>query len=166
MKSKVWKFTFGTCLGLAVIFGYMQVFVSGQVDLIDEEKFITDRRIEGAWRTTVTPRNCQTGDPVAPSFPGFLVFHRGGTISGTSTAVSSAYGVWKRESGRRNYSFKTLSFRYGPTGAFIGTHQINQSIALAQNGDEFTSTGTFELFDPNGNQIGSGCATAVGTRFE
>lgn len=162
MKNTGWKRTIGSLLGLAVLLVCSQTVVFGQ-EKPEEERFF--QRIQGAWRTTVTPRNCQTGSPIAPAFHGFLVFHRGGTISGASAVVVSADGVWERENGRRNYSFATLSFLYGPTGTFVGTQQINQDVTL-QNRNEFTSTGTFEVFDVNGNSIRTGCATSTGTRFE
>ena len=38
------------------------------------------RTIEGAWRTVVTPRNCQTGQAFAP-LAGLFTFHEGGTMS-------------------------------------------------------------------------------------
>jgi hypothetical protein len=36
-----------------------------------------EKTIVGVWRTRVTPRNCQTGEPVAPSFPGLFTFNKG-----------------------------------------------------------------------------------------
>lgn len=163
--NKFWKIVFAIS-AFAVLLACTQGFVSGQNERMDEGGPSTDRKIEGAWRTTVTPRNCQTGDPVAPAFPGFLVFHQGGTMSGASATVVSADGLWERKHGANNYSFITLSFRYGPNGAFVGTQQISQEITLAQNGNEFTSTGTFVVFDASGAQVQAGCATATGTRFK
>jgi hypothetical protein len=37
----------------------------------------SERTIVGVWRTLVTPRNCQTGEPLAPAFPGLFTFNRG-----------------------------------------------------------------------------------------
>src|SRR5689334_22625907 len=72
--------------------------------------------LEGVWRTVVTPRNCANGNPVAPPFPGILMFSQGGTMTGTSTAVTSVYGLWSREAGARQYSFSSLSFKYDAAG--------------------------------------------------
>src|SRR3954471_5799533 len=40
-----------------------------------------DRTIAGAWQTVVTPRNCQTGEQVAPAFRGLATFHAHGKMS-------------------------------------------------------------------------------------
>jgi hypothetical protein len=81
--------------------------VSGQ-DIQDKQSSETSKGLEsaiqGVWRTVVTPRNCQTGEPVAPSFPGLFTFAKGGTMSeyGISPGLSPAlrspgHGVWQRE---------------------------------------------------------------------
>ena len=171
MKNKFMQIAAGTILGLLIIIGSAQFFVSGQ-ELKNEssedstENFSRNSSIVGAWQTSVTPRNCQTGVAVAPAFPGLLTFNEGGTLTGTSTAVSSVYGVWERMHGRRNYSFAFISLRYSPTGAFIGTQKVRQTAQLGVSGNNFTTTGSVEVFDANGNTIGTGCSTSIGTRFE
>ena len=151
----------GTILGLLTLVAGTQFFVSGQSDEKNERR---ERSIEGTWRTSVTPRNCVTGVPVGPAFPGLLAFADGGTLTGTSTVAASVFGVWEREHGGR-YSFAFTNFRYNPSGVFIGTQTVRQTATLG-GGDDFTSTGTVEIFDINGNLIGSGCATSTGLRFE
>ncbi len=161
----------GTIFGLLMLVGSTQFFVSGQ-EVKNEssedstENFSRSTGIVGTWQTIVTPRNCQTGVPVAPPFPGLLTFNKGGTLTGTSTAVSSVYGVWERTHGKRNYSFAFISLRYSPTGAFIGTQKVRQTAELGQGGNDYTSTGTVEILDANGNLIATGCSTSTGTRFE
>ncbi len=164
------KLGLGTFLGLLISIGISPIFVSGQ-ELKNESSENSNennsrRTIVGTWQTSVTPRNCQTGEPVAPAFPGILTFSDGETLVGTSTAVSSVYGVWEREQGGRHYSFAFISLRYSPTGAFIGTQKVRQTATLGANGNEFTTTGTVEVLDANGNPIGMGCSTSTGTRFE
>ena len=131
------------------------------------------RTIVGAWRTVVTPRNCQTGDPVVPPFPGLFTFNKGGTMSqdgigpGSSPAlVSHGHGVWQREHGWRDYSFAFTHYRYNASGVFIGSQKVTATLELGASGDEFTSSSAIEVFDANDNVIVTGCATAVGTRFE
>ena len=42
----------------------------------------SERTVEGVWRTVVTPRNCQTGQPLGPFvIRGLSTFHDGGTMS-------------------------------------------------------------------------------------
>ena len=160
----------GTILGLLMIIGSPQFLVSGQ-ELKNESSDVARensnrRSITGTWQTVVTPRNCATGAPVAPAFPGILTFNEGGTLTGTSTAVSSVYGVWERGEGHRNYSFAFLSLRYNSTGTFIGTQKVRQTAELSTIGNEFTTTGTVEILDANDNTIGTGCSTSIGTRFQ
>lgn len=163
MKNKFMKTFAGTILGMLILFAGMQIFVFGQKD---ENQERNERSIVGTWQTSVTPRNCQTGDPIAPAFPGILTFNEGGTLTGTSTAVSSVYGVWEKTRGWRNYSFAFLSLRYNTTGAFIGTQKVRQTVTFGASSDEFTSTGSVEILDANGNTVGMGCSTSTGTRFE
>lgn len=147
--------------------------VSGQ-GLQDRQSSIASvKTIAGVWRTVVTPRNCQTGDPVAPPFPGLFTFNKGGTMSeygigpGSSPALRSpGHGVWKREHGGQEYSFAFTFYRYNSTGVFIGSQKITATLELGASGDEFTTNSSIEVFDANDNLIGTGCATTTATRFD
>ncbi len=141
-----------------------QIFVSGQDNENQEQR--NGRSIQGTWRTIVTPVNCQTGVPVAPAFPGTLSFNKGGTLAGNTTVFSSAYGVWQRGQGFHDYSFAFTNFRFNTSGVFIGTQTVRQTATLGASNNEFTATGTAEMFDTNGNLIAMGCSTVMGTRFE
>ena len=133
----------------------------------------SERTIAGVWRTLVTPRSCQTGEPVAPSFRGLFTFNEGGTMSeygigpGSSPALRSpGHGVWQREHGWQDYSIVFTFYRYNASGVFIGSQKITAALELGASGNEFTTTSAIEVFDANDNLIGTGCATAAGTRFE
>ncbi len=171
MKNKCMQIAAGTIIGLLILVGGARVFVFGQ-ELRNEsspdltKKLTSNKRLVGTWQTAVTRRNCQTGDPVAPAFPGLLMFDEGGTLTGTSTAVSSAYGVWEPVHGGHNFSFAFISFRYSPTGTFIGTQKVRQTLEFGASGNDFTTTGSIEILDADGNTIGTGCSTSTGTRFE
>lgn len=171
MKNKFMQIAAGTILGLLILVGSTQLFVSAQELKNESSKnsimhSSNNRSIVGTWQTIVTPRNCQTGAAVAPAFPGLLTFNEGGTLTGTSTAVSSVYGVWERTRGWQSYSFAFISLRYSPTGTFIGTQKVRQTAELGASGDDFTTTGTVEVFDANGSLTATGCTTSTGTRFE
>jgi hypothetical protein len=168
MKNKLMQIAVGTIFGLLVLIGAAQFLVSGQ-ELKNEssEHSANPNGIVGTWQTSVTPRNCQTGAAVAPPFPGILTFNRGGTLTGTSTNAPSAYGVWESENGSQRYTFSFLFLRYNASGAFIGTQKVRQTVEIiGGRGDRFTSDGAVEIYDVNGNLIGTGCATSTGTRFE
>jgi len=132
-----------------------------------------ERTIAGVWRTVVTPRNCQTGAPVAPSLRGLFTFNEGGTMSeygigpGASPALRSpGHGVWQREQGWQHYSYVFTYYRYDASGVFIGSQKVTGTLQLGASGDEFTTSSAIEVFDANDNLIGGACATAAGTRFE
>lgn len=122
------------------------------------------RSIEGVWQTVVTPRICATGAPVGPTFPGILMFDDSGTMTGTSTAVTSAYGLWARNSAPHKYSFSAISLKYDAAGNLIGSRRIDQQVTLGPEGEGFTSTGGFQDSDLAGNPTISGCSSSVGTR--
>lgn len=134
-----------------------------------------ERTIVGVWRTVVTFRNCQTGDPIPnlPTFQGLFTFNKGGTMSeyGISPGLTPAlrspgHGVWRRGHGWQDYSFAFTFYRYNASGAFIGSQKVTGALELGASGDEFTTSSSVEILDANDNVIVNGCATTVGTRFE
>ena len=176
MKSKFMKTTVGTFLALLMLFAGTQISVSGQEseqgDLQEEQSHRYMQSIEGVWRTAVTPRNCQTGLPLAPALRGLFTFNEGGTMSeygigpGQSPALRSpGHGVWERRRGGRNYSLAFIFYRYDPSGIFIGSTKITAALELGIRGGAFTTNSAIEVFDANDNLIGTACATATGTRF-
>ena len=131
-----------------------------------------DRTIEGVWRTQITPRDCETGAPLLPfTVPGLITYHKGGTMSETAASPtgpasrSPGHGVWNRRH-RRHYGGTFLFQRFNPDGTFNGTQRINQNLRLNASGDRWDDIATFQIFDANDIEIETGCATAVGTRFE
>ena len=130
------------------------------------------RTIQGVWRTVVTPRNCQTDEPF-PSLSGLFTFNDGGTMSeygigpGSSPALRSpGHGVWQREHGWQDYSFAFTFYRYNTGGVLLGSQKITAALELFAGGDDFASRSLIKVLDVNGNVVGTGCATAVGKRFE
>ena len=171
MKNTFLKTISGAALAIFMLAMFAQVQVSAQI--LEEVPPGQSRDLVGAWRTAVTPRNCQTGVPVAPVIKGLFTFNQGGTMSeygigpGQSPALRSpGHGVWEQGRGRRNYSFAFIFNRYDASGVFIGTQKITATLELGASGNSFTTSSAIEVFDANDNLIGTGCATAVGTRFE
>ena len=167
----------GTFLALLMLFAGTQIFVSGQASEKGDTPEPSERSgqsIEGVWRTAVTPRNCQTGLPLAPAFRGLFTFNEGGTMSeygigpGQSPALRSpGHGVWEQQMrGRQNYSFAFIFYRYDASGVFIGSQKITAALELGESSNSFTTNSAIEVLDVNDNVIGVGCATAIGTRFE
>jgi hypothetical protein len=132
----------------------------------------SERTIRGVWRTVVTPRNCQTGEAIL-TLSGLFTFNQGGTMSeygigpGSSPALRSpGHGVWQREHGWQDYSFAFTFYRYNASGVFLGSQNVRATLELGGDGEAFASRSALETLDVNGAVIGTGCATAVGTRFE
>ena len=174
MKSKFMQTAIGTLLGLLMLFGCTQFFVLGQEsetgDSREERTERSQRNIVGVWRTVVTSRSCQTGNPIR-TFQGLVTFNEGGTMAETSTALSPAlrtpgHGVWRREPGFQQYSFAFTFLRFNPDGTFFGTQVIRQTVTLESGGNQLNTTNFIEAYNASGNLLGTGCATSVATRFE
>ena len=84
----------------------------------------------------------------------------------TPALRSPGHGVWQREQGWQEYSFAFTYYRYNASGVFIGSQKVTGALILGPGDDEFATTSVIEVFDVTGNLIGTGCATAAGTRFE
>lgn len=127
------------------------------------------RALEGVWNNQVTLRNCQTGAEIR-TIVGMNTFARGGTTqeTGVGTAPSlrsPGHGVWSYQFGRRFFSVLQF-FRFNPDGTYAGTQKVRKQIELSRFGSNFTATVAVEIFDANGNLVGTGCATETAARFE
>ena len=165
MKNILMKMTGGALLALLLVLGATQNLVSGQ----EKDTGRSMRSLEGVWQTTVSQRNCQTGD-VIRVFTGLSAYHEGGTMSETSTALGPAlrspgYGVWDKD-GHSTYSASFIFQRYNPDGSFAGTQKTTSAIVVGSDGSTYDTTTSIQVYDVNGNLLGTGCATATATRFE
>ena len=126
-------------------------------------------RIDGTWDVQVTLRNCQTGAEIR-TFASLTTFMFGGTLLDSTSGIAQAlktpgHGVWSHVSGNTyRFSFKSFSFDAG--GNFTGSTKITHEAILASDGTEYSSAGTAEVYDPNGNLTFTGCSTTTATRFE
>jgi hypothetical protein len=129
--------------------------------------------VEGVWRVTRHGVNCQTGQ-VLVTFPAVMTFAAGGTMNndavapgGTPAGGTSEHGLWQRDPGAQNYSFRILGYGWDPTtGVFQGTTEITAKLQLTSD-DTFTYEALIQFFDPQGNPEGPPhCGRAAGTRFK
>lgn len=125
--------------------------------------------IEGVWKTTVVPRNCDTGEQIMPSFEGLLTFNFGGTLAETSSGSSPGtrgpgHGTWRRLPGNQTYAMHFVFQRFSP-GGLIGTTEVHQEVELEGSRDAFTSTGTVAIVANDGTVLATICSTSTGTRF-
>ncbi|HMQ03601.1 MAG TPA: hypothetical protein PKD26_06780 [Pyrinomonadaceae bacterium] len=131
------------------------------------------RTLEGVWRVRIVPRNCTTGVPIpGAESQALYTFHMDGTMSAwtqnstITTTRSPSHGLWKREHGWSDYSFKFLHLRYsGSTGMFLGKQEGSGALVLSENGEEFTADGSATVFDVNDTPGTPGCSNSFGTRF-
>jgi hypothetical protein len=128
-------------------------------------------RLQGVWRMTRTPINCQSGEQVAPPFEAIMTFNEDGTLVGyavppgsTPALGSPEFGHWKREHGHGNYSFTDLSYSYDQGGAFAGSIELTAKVQLGAGGT-LTHQTRIDIFDGNGAFLLSHCGRASGTRF-
>ena len=134
-------------------------------------------KLEGTWRVSVTLRNCDSGTTMPP-FQSLLTFARGGTLTGTTSSQdflpgqrTPDHGVWSSSGGHAFGAVEEAFIlfdspsRANRHGFHSGTQRINQTIEL-KNDDEFTSSASTAYFDMSGNQVATGCASAVGRRLK
>jgi hypothetical protein len=135
--------------------------------------------LEGTWWVQVSLlTDCVSRRPLM-SFAALLTFAKGGTMTGATTNASFAvgqrsgdHGIWSRSSGH-SYTASSAAlvlfasppnFPVSP-GFAAGSQRLDQAIELT-DADDFTSDATTTFFDVNGVEYRSGCATALGRRFQ
>ena len=127
-----------------------------------------DRNLEGVWEVTTMPRDCATGDPIPPAFLGLYTFHQDGTISSwySSGTPATGNGLWRRELGWSDYSFKLARFLRSPTGGFSGKIEIGGRVTLSESGDEYASDEYVITYTLAGIPGPPTCLSSVATRFK
>jgi hypothetical protein len=123
--------------------------------------------LEGAWDSQVTSTDCN--GHILMAFRAFEAYHQGGTLTTTGNANSPALsspgiGTWQR-TGMRTFSAPLQFFTFNPDGSFAGIVKIAGQIHLSADGNSYTGTNTFAVYDPDGNLVFSGCGTEVATRL-
>jgi len=127
--------------------------------------------IEGVWQVTRQGVNCNDPNQVLGSFPAIMTFHRDGTVSGAAKSPVTGpfdtpeHGLWQREPGSQNYSFRELQYRYDGNGAFAGSLVLTANVELT-DANSFIYSATIQLADANGVPSPTRCGRGTGTRFE
>ena len=167
MKKQILKAIGGASLAILVLAVFAQVWVSAQNkngEVLQDEQGLT-----GSWDVTVTARDCESGTPLF-SFLAVQTYNQGGTMLTSNLGAPGivrldGHGVWKHIKGRQ-YSVAFRVLKYNLDGTFAGKDVIRDVISLDLGSDTYTSTGTVDILDPNGNLILRGCATTTAMRFE
>jgi hypothetical protein len=118
-------------------------------------------QIVGSWELTVNR------GPQFPPVKGMTTYTRGHSVVGTANLLvrGPSHGTWERVSGRL-YADTHVFFRFDPTGAYLGTQRVNETVRLARDGESYTAVAISNQFDPNGNLVAGGLrATITATRI-
>jgi hypothetical protein len=167
MKSAYWKALAVLAVGAAMLLTVRRGAAAHSDDW-DRD----GRTLAGTWVVTVTQHACPNGPAIAPPFQSLLTFDRGGTMTETTSNPmffpalrGPGHGVWSH-TGRHTYSADSLAF-VTVNGVLAKTQKISQTIEMGDDPNQFTTTAaSVQFFDPAGNLLVSGCATATGQRFE
>lgn len=139
--------------------------------------------LTGAWKVTVTLRDCASGAAQGAPFTSLASFHRGGTLSESAATTAFApgqrtagHGTWTHTRGNTYMQqisalivFSTEpnlsgSSGFNPAvpvspGFFAGGTTITHQIELI-DADHATSSGVNEFYKADGTVYRTGCSTA------
>jgi hypothetical protein len=124
--------------------------------------------IEGVWQVTRMGVDCNDPNQTRPPFPAIMTFHRDGTMTADTGALkgyTNEYGSWQREPGSHNYSFRDTALSTDKNGDLATSGIITATVHLT-DANSFTYSATIQIFDADGNLIGTFCGRSTGTRFE
>ena len=129
------------------------------------------QKLEGTWKVTVTLRDCSVGTPIGSPFLSLLTFARGGTLTESTSSPmffpalrGPGHGVWSKTGGN-TYAASSMAM-ITVNGVLARTQTITQKIEVNTDDSFTTTSATVKFFAPDGTQVGAGCATATGPRFE
>ncbi len=138
-------------------------------------------QLEGAWRVTITPYVCATGE-LLPAFAidSYMTFGARGTLAETTSNTrfqpgqrSPGHGFWER-TGPSTYravfqafvQFTSVVTPPTPPRYVRGTQRVDQGIELIDN-DHWESVAAVSFFDTGGTLVPpSGCAVAAAVRMD
>jgi hypothetical protein len=161
MNKTFLKSILRTVLALLMLVGGMRTIVSAQ------SVNARHNRIVGLWDVQVTVFNCSTGVPLS-NFRAVHKYELGGTgqvVPATNPAVLSAHmSIWSYVQ-QNDYRLAFKMFRFDPAGNSIGWIIVKNNVAINEDATEYAGSGQAEIFDSNGNSVGTTCPTFTGTRF-
>jgi hypothetical protein len=124
--------------------------------------------IEGVWNAKVNITVCATGTLIT-SFDAMSMFAANGVFQDTNSnnpiLRSAAFGLWNQV-GPREYEFAFRNFRFDTVGTNLGSQVVRHKVELSADGNSYSSEGTSEFYDVDGNLFMTGCSDAEATRFE
>ena len=164
-----------TVLGLA----FALVMAGEGVSLAQSNNSASRNGLEGTWVVEVTLRDCSSNAPLGPAFNSLVTFHRGGTVSESTSSRafavgqrSDGHGTWSAE-GHHTYTQRMVNLINFDTPANLpvtpgfnaGWSVVSHRLEMI-DADHTTSSGTNEFYRADGTLYRRGCSTAVSVRFE
>lgn len=80
-------------------------------------------------------------------------------------ALSPHVGVWSNL-GKDRYQLSFKMFRFDGAGNNIGWIVAHNTVAINKDATLYAGAGQADIYDLNGNLLGSSCPTFTGTRFQ
>jgi hypothetical protein len=172
-------------LGLAAAL----LLTSGTAGLAQSSESASKKGLAGTWFVQVTLRDCTTHNPLGLPFNSLVTFHRGGTVSESTSSLafaigqrSAGTGTWAFD-GHHEYTQRLVALINFDTPANLpGTPGFNPALPVSPgfftgwstvthtseltDADHGTSSGTNAFYKVDGTLYRTGCSTAVSTRFE
>jgi hypothetical protein len=152
------------------VFGLMALlictFLATSATAGDQSPQNRGRRLFGFFDSQVTLTNCQ--GVVIRTFESYQLFNQGGTLTSTDNQPSASarpgIGTWQCLGGG-SYSAPFQIFTFNTDGTWSGHAKVNRDdLQLAADGNSYTSAGSVEFFDTNGNLIATVCGSEIATR--
>jgi len=162
MKTKVSSSILQAAVVLLVVVGGMQAVSAAQSNSANAS------RIVGVWDVQVTVLNCSTGVQIA-SFKALHKYELGGTAQFVSSANPAVFspqvGVWS-PAPKDQYQVAFKMFQFDGAGNNIGWNVVRNTVTINKDATLYAGTGRADIYDLNGNLLGSSCPTFTGTRFK
>ena len=142
-------------------------FLATSANAGDQSHKIAGDRLVGFFDSQVTLTNCN--GVVIRTFESYQLFNQGGTLTSTDNQPGSSphsrhrnLAVPRRGKLLGALSDLHLQHRRHP---WSGHAKVNRDLLqLAADGNSYTSAGSVEFFDTNGNLVATLCASEVATR--
>ena len=161
---------------LVVVMG-VTLFFTGALASADDNQGA--QTLAGVWQVEVTLLSACGQAGVVGHLPTLYTFTGDGKVIETpgtplglpgTLRTSPGLGTWQQDGGQQfsavfRFFLITLGGGGVPANLPAGSVKITEAIELSQDGDSFTSTGTADFFNSNGNLFLHGCHTLAGMRL-
>jgi hypothetical protein len=124
-------------------------------------------RLVGVWDVNVTLLDCVSGNAVA-TFPAMNQYAADGSQTEVGINMSPAarypsFGTW-HFIGLGKFASEFKFFRFNPDGSYAGTQEVQRTITLSHDANQFATTASVAIYDPTHHLVKSGCATEAAVR--